>query len=178
VQNIKNSFLAILVILMTSCQYFQKSVDKTPLAKIYDAYLYFEDIDPSVYRGKNAQDSLEAVHQYMEDWAYKTLLLKQAEHNVDTVKINRLVKAYRTDLLTDTYKDLLMQKYIDTVVPADTLAQYYQKYQKYFVADVAWVQPKFLVIPKNDLKNVKFKKWFFYNKPEYTDSLMKPFYKI
>jgi hypothetical protein len=91
---------------------------------------------------------------------------------VDTVKINRLVKVYRSDLLTDTYKDLLMQKYIDTVVPADTLTQYYQKYQKYFVADAAWVQPRFLVVSKNDTKNPKFKKWFFSGKSEYTDSLM------
>ena len=171
-QNIKNSFLGLLVLLMTGCQYFQKSVDKTPLAKIYDSYLYFEDIDPSVYRDKNSQDSVEAVRQYMEDWAYKTLLVKQAQRNVDTIRINRLVKSYHQDLLTDTYKDLLMQKYIDTVVPADTLLQYYQKFKKYFVADIAWVQPKFLVMQKNDRKKSKFIKWFFSGKPEFADSLM------
>ena len=171
-KSIKNSILLILILQLIGCQYFHKGVDKTPLAKIYDTYLYFEDIDPSIYSRKNVQDSLETIHQYIEDWAYKTLLVKQAERNVDTVKINRLVQTYHNDLLTDTYKDLLMQKYIDTVILDDTLQMYYKKYNNYFVADAAWVKPKFLVFPKNDSKKYKFMKWFFYAKPEFTDSLI------
>ncbi len=172
--NIKNKFwLTVIGLLVAGCQYFQKDVDKTPVAKIYDTYLYFEDISPAVYTQKSPEDSINAIHQYIEDWAYKTLLLKQAERNVDTIKINRLVEQYRRDLLTDTYKDLLLQKYIDTVVSTDTLQWYYNKYRQYFLSKEAELKPKFLVVDKNHQKIQKFKKWFFSDKQIYFDSLIK-----
>jgi len=173
VKNIKSKIWLLIIWLLAGCQYFQKPVDKTPVAKIYDTYLYFEDITPAIYHNKSPDDSLNAIHQYIEDWAYRTLLLKQAERNVDTLKINHLVEQYRRDLLTDTYKDRLLQKYIDTVIPKDTLQIYYQKYRQYFISEYAFIKPKFLVVQKNHTKISKFKKWFFSDKPEYYDSLIK-----
>ncbi len=172
-QNIKSKLLLIVFLGLVSCQYFTNNTDKMPVAKIYDTYLYFEDINPEIYRNKSDEDSLSALRQYIENWAYKTLLVKEAERNVDTVKINRLVAQYRYDLLTDTYKELLLQKYIDTVVPIDTLHKYYQNYQSYFIADQAYVKPKYLVVNKQNRKVSKFKKWFFSDKPEFADSLIK-----
>ncbi len=173
VRNIKSKIVLIALLSLVSCQYFSKSVDKTPVAKIYDSYLYFEDISPEIYSRKSPEDSLNALHQFIEEWAYKTLLIKEAERNVDTVKINRLVQQYRHDLLTDTYKELLLQKYIDTVVPPDTLQKYYQKYKAYFIAEQAFIQPKYLVFDKRHPKRAKFKKWFFSDKVELSDSLIK-----
>ncbi len=172
-KNIKSRIWLSVILLFTGCQYFQKTVDKTPVAKIYDTYLYFEDINPAVYREKSPEDSLNAIHQYIEDWAYRTLLLKQAERNVDTLKINHLVEQYRRDLLIGTYKDRLLQKYIDTVVTEDTLQVYYQRYRQYFKSQYAVIKPKYLVVQKNHPKISKFKKWLFSEKPEYYDSLIK-----
>ncbi len=172
-KNIRSKIWLPVILLFVGCQYFQKTPDKTPVAKIYDTYLYLEDIDPAVYQDKSPEDSLNAIHQYIEDWAYNTLLLKQAEQNVDTLKINRLVEQYRRDLLTGTYKERLLQKYIDTVVYEDTLQAYYQKYRHYFKSKEAVIKPKFLVFQKNHPKISKFKKWFFSGKPEYFDSLIK-----
>jgi len=172
-KNIKSKIWLLVIWLFAGCQYFQKPIDKTPVAKIYDTYLYFEDINPAVYHEKSPDDSLNAIHQYIEDWAYRTLLLKQAERNVDTLKINHLVEQYRRDLLTGTYKERLLQKYIDTVVPEDTLQVYYQKYRHYFKSKDAVIKPKFLVVQKSHSKISKFKKWFFSDKPEYYDSLIK-----
>ncbi len=172
-KNIKSKVWFSAMLLFAGCQYFQKTVDKTPVAKIYDTYLYLEDINPVIYKGKSPEDSTNAIHQYMEDWAYRTLLLKQAERNVDTLKINHLVAQYRRDLLTGTYKARLLQKYIDTVVPEDTLQAYYQKYRQYFKSKDVLIKPKFLVTQKNHPKISKFKKWFFSEKSEYYDSLIK-----
>ena len=172
-KNIKSKIWLLVIWLFAGCQYFQKPIDKTPVAKIYDTYLYFEDINPAVYHEKSPDDSLNAIHQYIEDWAYRTLLLKQAERNVDTLKINHLVEQYRRDLLTGTYKERLLQKYIDTVVTEDTMQAYFQKYREYFKSKEAVIRPKFLVAPKNHPKISKFKKWFFTEKPEYYDSLIK-----
>ena len=172
-KNIKSSIRILILLSVTGCQYFHKNVDKTPMAKIYQHYLYFEDIDPAIYRGKSTEDSLNALHYYIENWAYKTLMLKEAEQNVDTLKINQLVKQYRQDLLTETYKQRLLQKYIDTLVPQDTLKQYYQKYHHYFTAQEPYLKLKYLVVNKQEPKIHLLRKWFFSNQQVYSDSLIK-----
>jgi hypothetical protein len=173
-QNIKNSILLFVIIGLTfSCQYFKRNVDKTPIAKIYDTYLYFEDITPDIYRNKTAEDSLEALHKYIEKWSYNMLLVKEAEKNVDTGRINSLAEQYRQDLLKDTYKELLLQKYIDSVIPEDTLQTYYQRYHSYFTADQSYLKAKYLIVNKNSPKVYWFKNWFFSNNLALTDSLIK-----
>lgn len=171
-QNIRNSLL-LLLLSFSSCQYFHKEQTKTPIAKVYDSYLYFEDIAPEIYQNKPVEDSLNALRQYIEDWAYQKLLLKQAKINVDTIRINRLVATYKKDLLIETYKNLLTEKYLDTIVPADTLQVYFDKYQMYFKAKKALINPQYLVVRKNHPKISKLKKWFFDTKPEWQDSLIK-----
>ncbi len=173
VQNIKNSILTLSFLLLVNCQYFKKDTDKRPVAKVYDTYLYFEDINPAVYKEKSPEDSSSSVRQYIENWAYKTLLIKEAERNVDTVKINRLARQYKEDLLTQTYKDLLLQKYIDTLVSPDTLAAYYEKYKAYFKAREPMLKPSFVIIPIHDKKQNTYKKWFFSDKAALKDSLIK-----
>jgi len=172
VQNIKiNLFIFVFGFLM-NCQYFHKKGEQQPVAKVYETILYPKDIPNEVYRGKTKEDSINAVHQYIEEWAYQTILINKAKKNVDTIKINKAVKKYNEDLLIETYKNLLLQKYIDTVIHPDTLKFYYEKYQFYFKAEKNMVAAKYLVIPKNNPKNEKIKKWFYSDKPKYQDSLM------
>ena len=159
--------------LLFGCQYFKKNTEGQVVARIYDKFLYFKDIPPALYKDKSPADSLNAVHQYIENWAYQTFLLQEARKNVDTLQINRLVQKYREDLLTETYKNLLLQKYIDTIIPADTLQAYYPAYNYYFKAPKDMVAVKYLVMLKNNSKSKTIKKWFFSQKPEWQDSLIK-----
>ena len=157
---------------VAGCQYLKKDVERTPIAQVYDSFLYFEDINPALYQNKSPEDSLMHVRQYIENWSYITLLLKQANQNVDTVKINRLAKQFKNDLLIDTYKDLLIQKYIDTIVETDTLEAYYNRYKTYFTAKKPLVFPVYAVVDKNNPKAKKIKKWIFSDKTEWQDSLL------
>ncbi len=171
-QNIKNSFLLILVILLQSCQYFGKADERVPIASVYDKYLYLEDVSPDIYQNKTSQDSTLAVHQFIEEWAYQQLLLAQAEKNIDMKKINKLVQAYKTDLTIDTYKSLWVEEYIDSVIPQDTIAVYYQKNKMFFTAKKPMLNAKYLVIDKTDKSINKYKKWFFSDKEDFQDSLI------
>ncbi len=173
VPNIKNSLLLTVVLWATSCGFFNKPIEKHPVAKVYDVFLYAEDIPKKIYLQKNKEDSISAVHNYIENWAYKMLLIKQAQKNVDTAQINRLVQKYHEDLLTETYKNLLLQNYIDTLIPKDTLQAYYQKYAYYFKANQPILSVKYLVTRKDNVKKDMFKKWFFSGKNQYEDSLIK-----
>jgi len=174
VQNIKTNILIITGLLwLSGCSFFQKDNERSVVAQVYDKPLYLDEIPKEVYQNKNPEDSLNSLHQYIENWAYQTLLIKEAERNVDTLKINRLVQKYKEDLLSETYKNLLLQKYIDTLVPQDTLQAYYQKYSGYFKAKENMILPKYLVTAKNNPKNNTLKKWFFSDQPDLQDSLIK-----
>jgi hypothetical protein len=173
VRSIKNSLLLYIIYISTSCQYFRQDVEKTPIAQVYNNVLYLEDINPTLYKKNNKQDSLKNVHEYIEKWAYKTLLTEQAKKNLDTISINKLVAQFKQDLLIDTYKDLLSEKYLDTIVPESEIKESYKNNKKYFLARNDMINVSFLVINKENKDKRKYKKWFFSDKIEFRDSLVK-----
>jgi len=172
VRNIKNSFLFLLVIGLQSCQYFGETDQRVPIASVYDRYLYLDGVSQDIYQNKSSQDSTVAVREFIEKWAYKQLLLVQAEKNIDMNKINKLVQAYKTDLSIDTYKSLWVEEYMDSVIPMDTIAAYYQKNKMFFTAKTPMINSKFLVVDKADKLINKYKKWFFSDKENFQDSLI------
>jgi len=171
--NIKNSFVILIFIFLSSCQYFRQDAKKTPIAQVYDSYLYLEDVNPKIFANKSSQDSTMAIRDYIEHWAYKTLLIKQAEKNVDTAGINKMVRQYKQDLLIDTYTDLLSEKYLDTVVSQAALKQSFEKNKHYYIAAENMVSTYFLVVDKDNKASKRYKKWFFSDKNEFRDSLIK-----
>ncbi len=174
-QNIKNKHIAFLftVVLLSACQFFKTAENKTPIAQIFDKTLYLQDINPSIYKNKSPEDSTKQIHQFIEKWAYQNLMIDEAKKNIDTLKINRLVTNYKNDLLTETYMDKLIGKYLDTLVPEDTLKIYYHKIADIYKAREPMAQIKYLVFDKENKNRYKYQKWFYSNKEEEKDTLFK-----
>ncbi len=173
VLNTKNSVGLLLLFLFTSCQYFRQDVEKTPIAQVYQNYLFLEDVNPNIYSHKSKDDSIQSVRNYIEQWAYTQLLISQAKKNIDTTAITELVLKYKQDLLIDTYKNLLAEKYLDTVVTEAEILQSFEDNKQYFVARNHLVNPNILVFNKNNTRARVYKKWFFSDKIEFRDSLIK-----
>ncbi len=173
VQSIKNSLLLYIIFISASCQYLRKDLEKTPIAQVYNNILYLEDVNPKLYKNKNTQDSLKNIREYIERWAYKTLLTEQAKRNIDTLSVNKLVTQFKQDLLIDTYKDQLSEKYLDTIVYDAEIQKSYENNKQYFLARDHMVDVSILVINKENRDRNKYKKWFFSDKIEFRDSLVK-----
>jgi hypothetical protein len=172
VKNIKNKIILILfLVLVFSCS--KKEPHKTPIAKIYNKTLYLEDIHPSIYKNKKAEDSARALREYIENWANKELFIAEAKKNIDTIKINQLVTQYKNDLLKEKYLNKLTNKYLDTIIPKDSLELYYQKLKEIFPANDNYVQVYYLKMPKKNKKKYTYQKWFFDQKIAFQDSLFK-----
>ncbi len=172
-QNTNLSLLLLLSLFVSSCSLFNQKEKKTPLAKVYDKVLYLEDIKNDFSMLKSKEDSLIAINKYIEDWAYETLLVESAKRNIDTLQIHQLVKQYEKDLLMDTYKDLLAEKYLDTFVAVDSIKKYYNNNKTYFKAKEPLVKPIYIVFNDADKNKYKYQKWFFSKKIEHKDSLLK-----
>jgi hypothetical protein len=104
------------------------------LARVYDKYLYQEDMKGVVPVGTSANDSAEITTAYINNWIRQELLLKQAEDNLDETNsdFSKQIEQYRNSLVIYAYESELVKQKLDTIVPQGEIEEYYQKNQNNF----------------------------------------------
>ena len=71
--------LAILFnVLLTSCHNDTPIGARVPVVKVYDKYLYQDDIEALVPEGTTPQDSALKVKNYVDVWVRKQLMIKKS----------------------------------------------------------------------------------------------------
>jgi hypothetical protein len=127
---------AFLISVLGSCSLLPGK-DKTrdaAIARVYDKYLYAEDLVGVIPPGTSANDSLEITTAYINNWVRQELLLKQAEDNLDETHrdFTRQIEQYRNSLIIYAYESELVNQKLDTVVSMSEIEDYYQKNQNNF----------------------------------------------
>jgi len=138
--------------MFVSCDYLSLKQDhKTPIAKVMDVTLFKEELEgviPSEIKGK---DSVLFVKSYVNSWIKQQLLLNKAALNLadDSEKFEYLVKKYREELYINSYKEAVVEQYLDTQVNESDIHEYYLKNSENFKLNEELIQFKFLFI-RND----------------------------
>ncbi len=139
-----------LVLLVTSCHWFS-SPQKPELVARYGAdELYMSDIPASLYTGKSPEDSIVAVHYYIDKWALELMYVEKAGVNLSEEKLtelSELVANYRADLLALAYKEVMAQSALDSVVSPEEMAEFYQSEQVNFLLKEKIVQLRYVQAP-------------------------------
>jgi len=139
-----------LVLLVTSCHWFS-SPQKPELVARYGAdELYMSDIPASLYTGKSPEDSIVAVHYYIDKWALELMYVEKAGVNLSEEKLtelSELVANYRADLLALAYKEVMAQSALDSVVGPEEMAEFYQSEQVNFLLKEKIVQLRYVQAP-------------------------------
>ncbi|MCM4168672.1 hypothetical protein KCTC52924_02362 [Arenibacter antarcticus] len=142
---------AVLLCTFISCDsYFKKQSDGVALARVGEAYLYKEDLKSLKFGNMSKEDSASVVTNFINNWAYKQLLLSKAKINLtqDKLKIfEDLVSDYRTDLYTGAYKEALVLKSQDTIISDFQLAEFYEREKENFKLKEQIVQLRFVELP-------------------------------
>lgn len=140
---------------MASCDaYFNKEVEKKPLARVGESYLYKEDLAPFIKDGMSAGDSASFVTNYINNWASKQLLLSKSKINLPEEKLSEfdaLVDTYRTDLYTRAYQEALVSQGADSVITDTQLQEFYDRQQENFKLKERIVRIRFVQLPLNFL---------------------------
>ena len=127
---------AFLISLLGSCNILPGKDKKREdaIARVYDKYLYAEDLEGVIPPGTSANDSLEITTAYINNWVRQELLLKQAEDNLDETHrdFNRQIEQYRNSLIIFAYESELVNQKLDTAVSMSEIEDYYQKNQNNF----------------------------------------------
>ena len=153
---IKKTFyaLAVFVALLTvSCQLFGSKPEGTAVAKVHGVYLYEEDIsDFNIPKDLTEKDSVALLTEYIDNWATKQLLLDKAKENMSEVqqkKFSKMVDAYEMDLFISAYKNVYVQKNLNTVITDEEVNAYYAEHKQSFLSKETLVKARYIKLPLN-----------------------------
>lgn len=171
------SVIILTFVCVLSCDFFKKTEDRTPIARVNETYLYEEDIKDLVAEGTSVEDSTLLVNNYITRWATQLLLVEGAERNLPETtqnNFNKLVSQYKKDLFTKAYLDALVKKNIDTTVNQSEADTVYSKNKETFKLNEELVKFRYINIPQNAINlddiEKRFKR-FDANDKRYLDSI-------
>lgn len=147
-------FIALLLILLQSCDYFtfRKEVTPQTVARVNDVYLYKKDLTAIFTKDISKQDSITLVNNYINNWIKQQLLLSKAQLNLENKKdeFEDLVKQYREDLFINSYKEAVVKQYLDTIITEDDIDQFYLNNNEIFRLNEELLKLKYIKIGKDD----------------------------
>ena len=56
--------------------------EKTPIGRVNDKYLFYEDVQNSIPKGLSAEDSILTLKRIIDSWIRETLVIQKAEENL------------------------------------------------------------------------------------------------
>ncbi len=140
-------------VLLGSCGYFnQNSEQKEVVARVNDTYLYRSDIEKLITENTSAEDSTLIVNNYINRWATQQLLIDQAKINLSPEKLeqfDKLVQEYKTDLLTEAYKNVIVDRQLDSTVSDQEYRQFYEENKENFRQKDMLVMLRYVQMPTN-----------------------------
>lgn len=127
--------------------------DKTIVARYGDQYLYREDLAGIIQKGTSKNDSIETIHNYINNWVRTRLLVNQAENNLaDELKdFDKEVQQYRNSLIIYKYESELVRQKLDTIVTPGEIQDYYNKNSANFLLRENIVKADYVIINKNSV---------------------------
>ena len=147
-------YTLVLCLLLSSCDFFKKTDNREPIAKVNTSYLYKEDVEDVVPEGASKEDSTLMVNAYINRWARQLLLMDGALVNLSEDKQNefsRLVEQYKNDLYTKAYLEGLVKINIDTIVYQNEAKVFYEANKESFKLNDDLMQFRYVSIPLNPI---------------------------
>lgn len=157
----RNFFLFLFVAqLFVSCTE-KKTIKDTrkPIARVYDKYLYKEDLEGIVPIGVSSADSSVKIDNYIDVWISKQLFVNSAkkELSVKEKDFKRLIDDYRNSLLIYQYKKKFFEKRMNREISEEDIIKYYLECKKEFVLSYNIVKVLYIKIPLDAPKVTEIK---------------------
>jgi hypothetical protein len=157
--------------LFSSCSYLKKPESDKPeaaVARVYDKFLYTDDISRMITPGTSSQDSTLMANSFIQSWIKQQVVLHKAETNLDDEKkdVEKKLEEYRNSLITYIYETELVRQRLDTVVNDDEIEKYYQDNQRNFELKDNIIKVLYLKVKKDAPKIQKVKEWYRSSSPK------------
>jgi hypothetical protein len=143
---------ALLLVLLTGCDYFPVPKNERVIAECNGKYLYQDDLEGLVPKGTNPNDSIALTKQFIDNWVMQQVMLKQAEDNLteEQKDFREQIESYRNSLIIFAYESELIRQKLDTVVSPAEIEAFYNDNQQDFQLRVNIVKVNYVRIPQAD----------------------------
>ena len=132
------------------------SQDDVLLASMGDRDLYLSEVQDMILTD-NPNDSINQLNYFVESWIKRTVILTEAEENFpENIDINKLVEDYKSSLLLHNYRQVLIEKKLDTTITIEQERAYYEANKTQFILENKLCQARIAVIPEKAPKMEKF----------------------
>ena len=151
-----------ILFMMPSCSNQHKE-EQTPIARVFDKYLYEDDIVGLVADNKSREDSILIIKSYIDNWVREELILAQAEYNLpeeQEAEIDNEVNEYRSSRIVYAYERELIRQKLDTLVSEDEIKGYYDANKKNFELKDYILRGNYVKLEKNVPKKAEAINWF------------------
>jgi hypothetical protein len=173
--------IVILVALISSCNYFakKKGPTGTPIARVFDVYLYPADLKGIVPKETKPTDSVAMVKEYIQHWMEQQVLLHQATNNLDqqNMDLTRQIEDYKNSLVIYAYEKELVREKLDTSVSEAEVEKYYDDNKKDFQLKNDIVKILYVKVGKKTPGVDKLKALILSDNPKDRDKLTKYCYQ-
>lgn len=170
-------FILLIIGLSTlSCRYFQPRKDEPQahaLARVYDAYLYRQDLNGMGLSNLASDDSMKLANELINQWVNQKLLLHYAKDNLGrTVNdLEKQVEDYRQSLIIYTYQSHYIDNNLDTLVSSATAKQWYHEHLDNFVLDHNIYRIRYVILQSGETPNDSLDNWLKSSNPDDIDRL-------
>jgi hypothetical protein len=143
------------------------------VARVFEKYLYRNDIESIVPDNISEKDSAELVKNYVNNWVRQTLLLHQAEQNLaaELKNFDKQLEDYRISLITYAYEKELVSQKLDTVVNVTEIEDYYKNNPGNFELKDNIIKVLYVKVSKKAPKIKKVQEWYQSSRPKDRESL-------
>ncbi|MBR1513670.1 MAG: hypothetical protein IJ622_05185 [Bacteroidales bacterium] len=151
---------AFFLLLLTGCDYFEKSSKEVVLAECYGKYLYESDLKGIVPENATIMDSIQLVNNFIDSWVKRQVLIHQAENNLnkEELDLKKQMEEYRNSLVIYAYESQLINQKLDTVVSEDEIEAYYEQNKENFQLRNTMVRVAYVILNEDCEQKEVFKK--------------------
>ena len=144
-----------------------------PVARVYDKYLYTEDLEGLTSEAINSSDSTDITERYIRSWIKKQLLIDEAADRIDfdEAELNRKILDYRYALMVHEFKQYYINQQLQTDVSENEIQSYYNSNQDNFELKQNIIRGIFIKLPKEAPKIKKVGKLIRSKKPKDREEL-------
>ena len=161
-QSIKYLLLIIAVGSFTSCRNAPEKREGKLLAKVYDKYLYSDDLKGVIPAEISDSDSASLSRDFIEKWIRNELLLNKAEMNLSDEEkdVEQQIVNYRSSLLIYAYQQRYLGQNLDTVVTDQEIEAYFKANQSNFMLGEPLMKGFFIKVPASAPDIHKLRQWY------------------
>jgi len=146
----REKFLILITILLSSCNELTSIKNDKLVSRVGENYLYESEIpDFSLY-----EDSLIRKKVFIDSWAREKILFDLSLVNLDQksiINLDELIERYKRDLYINSYKDILINTMVDSIISDSEIDEYYDKNLNKFKLNEDLIKFRFVKIPLDNI---------------------------